>query len=59
MIDRLLLICFFLVCVIGQLVIVLRAPAFWDDYQEPIDLKLSKLGPKVRPNLPESFDEDL
>uniref|UniRef100_A0A6G1SMP0 Acetylcholine receptor subunit beta-like 2 n=1 Tax=Aceria tosichella TaxID=561515 RepID=A0A6G1SMP0_9ACAR len=54
--DRLLLIVFSSICILGQAVIILQAPALYDN-QEPIDLKLSKLGPKVRPNLPDSFDE--
>lgn len=57
-IDRLLLWVFSSVCIIGTALIILQAPALYDN-QEPIDLKLSKLGPKMRPNLPDSFDEDL
>jgi hypothetical protein len=56
--DRLLLIVFSSICILGQAVIILQAPALYDN-QEPIDLRLSKLGPKVRPNLPDSFDEGL
>lgn len=57
-VDRLLLIVFSLACIIGQATIILQAPALYDN-QVPIDVRLSKLGPKVRPNLPDSFDEDL
>lgn len=57
-IDRFLLIIFTSVCIIGTAVIILQAPALYDN-SEPIDIKLSKLGPKIRPNLPDSFDEDL
>lgn len=53
--DRLLLWIFSTVCIVGTAIIVLQAPALYD-YREPIDLKLSKLGPKIRPNLPDSFD---
>lgn len=57
-IDRLLLIVFSSVCLIGTAVIILQAPALYDN-SEPIDTKLSKLGPKIRPNLPDSFDSDI
>lgn len=57
-IDRLLLLVFSSVCIIGTGIIILQAPALYDN-REPIDIKLSKLGPKIRPNLPESFDSDL
>lgn len=57
-IDRLLLIIFSTVCIVGQTIIILQAPALYDN-QEPIDIRLSKLGPKIRPNLPDSFDEEL
>lgn len=53
--DRLLLWVFSTVCIVGTAIIVLQAPALYDN-REPIDLKLSKLGPKIRPNLPDSFD---
>lgn len=53
--DRLLLLVFSTVCIVGTAIIVLQAPALYDN-REPIDLKLSKLGPKIRPNLPDSFD---
>lgn len=56
--DRLLLIVFSSVCLIGTAVIILQAPALYDN-SEPIDIRLSKLGPKIRPNMPDSFDEDL
>lgn len=55
--DRLLLIVFSLICIVGQGIIILQAPALYDN-SEPIDLRLSKLGPKIRPNLPNSFDEE-
>lgn len=55
-IDRLLLYLFSAVCVIGTCIIILQAPALYDN-SEPIDVKLSKLGPKIRPNLPDSFDD--
>ena len=55
--DRLLLIVFSSICIVGQAIIILQAPALYDN-QEPIDIRLSKLGPKIRPNLPDSFDED-
>lgn len=54
-IDRLLLYIFSAVCLIGTCIIILQAPALYDN-REPIDVKLSKLGPKIRPNLPDSFD---
>lgn len=54
-IDRLFLYLFSAVCLIGTCIIILQAPALYDN-DEPIDVKLSKLGPKVRPNLPDSFD---
>lgn len=57
-IDRLLLFVFSFVCIVGTAMIILRAPALYDS-REPIDIKLSKLGPKMRPNLPDSFDADL
>lgn len=57
-IDRLLLFVFSAICIIGTALIILQAPALYDT-REPIDVKLSKLGPKIRPNLPESFEEDL
>lgn len=57
-IDRLLLFVFSSVCIIGTGLIILQAPALYDT-REPIDTKLSKLGPKIRPNLPDSFDEEL
>lgn len=57
-IDRLLLILFSSVCLIGTAAIILQAPALYDN-SEPIDIKLSKLGPKIRPNLPDSFESDL
>lgn len=58
MIDRLLLIVFSSVCIVGTAVIILQAPALYDN-REPIDVKLSKLGPKIRPNLPDSFESEL
>lgn len=58
MIDRLLLFVFSSVCIVGTGLIILQAPALYDN-REPIDIKLSKLGPKIRPNLPDSFDSDL
>lgn len=54
-IDRLLLYIFSAVYFIGTCIIILQAPALYDN-REPIDIKLSKLGPKIRPNLPDSFD---
>lgn len=54
--DRLLLIVFSLVCLVGQALIILQAPALYDT-QMPIDTELSKLGPKMRPNMPDSFDD--
>lgn len=54
-IDRMFLYIFSAVCVIGTCIIILQAPALYDN-REPIDIKLSKLGPKIRPNLPDSFD---
>lgn len=56
--DRLLLLTFSSVCIIGTAMIILQAPALYDN-REPIDIKLSKLGPKMRPNLPDSFDSDI
>lgn len=56
-IDRLLLILFSSLCLFGTASIILQAPALYDN-SEPIDIKLSKLGPKMRPNLPDSFDSD-
>lgn len=56
--DRLLLFVFSFVCIVGTAMIILQAPALYDN-REPIDIQLSKLGPKVRPNLPDSFDADL
>lgn len=55
-IDRLLLFLFSSVCIIGTGMIILQAPALYDN-REPIDVQLSKLGPKIRPNMPESFDD--
>ena len=56
-IDRLLLLVFSTVCIVGTGIIILQAPLY--DSREPIDVKLSKLGPKLRPTLPDSFDDDL
>lgn len=47
--DRTLLIVFSSICIVGQAIIILQAPALYDS-QEPIDIRLSKLGPKIRPN---------
>lgn len=57
-IDRLLLLVFSSVCIIGTAIIILQAPALYDN-REPIDVRLSKFGPKVRPNMPDTFDADL
>lgn len=57
-IDRLLLFIFSGVCIVGTGMIVFQAPALYDN-REPIDVKLSRLGPKMRPNLPDSFDSDI
>ena len=56
--DRLLLLVFSSVCIVGTAIIILQAPALYDN-REPIDIALSKLGPKMRPILPDSFDSDL
>lgn len=57
-IDRLLLFLFTAAYLVGSAYIILRAPTL-SDYQEPIDVALSKLGSKIRPNMIESFEDDI